>query len=99
MPTFFNSHGSRGPTRGLVGNLDTISNIEAIPTTRLSELWHEQSFWDGRASLRAGQLVVDTEFLFSHIFLSLTRAIGQPIRRSISRAAARLIRSRGRACD
>ena len=61
-------HGSRGPSRELVGNLNTISNIEAIPTTRLSELWLEQSFWNGKASFRAGQLVVDTEFLFSQYF-------------------------------
>ena len=61
-------HGSRGPSRELVGNLNTISNIEAIPTTRLSELWFEQSFWGGKASIRAGQLVVDTEFLFSQYF-------------------------------
>ncbi|HKG73538.1 MAG TPA: carbohydrate porin, partial [Aestuariivirgaceae bacterium] len=61
-------HGSRGPDRELINNLNTVSNIEAIPTTRLSEVWLEQSFWDGRASLRAGQLVVDTEFLFSQYF-------------------------------
>lgn len=61
-------HGSGGPGRELVGNLNTISNVEAIPTTRLSELWLEQSFWDGRASFRGGQLVVDTEFLFSQYF-------------------------------
>lgn len=61
-------HGSKGPGRELVGNLNTISNIEALPTIRLSEAWMEQSFWDGRASFRAGQLVVDTEFLFSQYF-------------------------------
>lgn len=64
----FQLHGSRGPTRELGGNVNTISNIEAIPTTRLSELWLEQSFWGGKAAFRAGQLVVDTEFLFSQYF-------------------------------
>jgi porin len=64
----FQLHGSSGPGRGLVGNLNTISNIEALATTRLSEMWLEQKFWDGKASLRAGQLVVDTEFLFSQYF-------------------------------
>lgn len=64
----FQLHGSTGPDRELVGNLNTISNIEALPTTRLSEIWLEQSFWDGKAFLRAGQLVVDTEFLFSRYF-------------------------------
>jgi porin len=60
--------GNGGPGRNLVGNLNTISNIEALPTTRLSELWLQQSFLGGLASLRAGQLVVDTEFLFSQYF-------------------------------
>jgi porin len=64
----FQLHGSSGPGRSLVGNLNTISNIEALATTRLSEIWLEQKFWDGKASLRAGQLVVDTEFLFSQYF-------------------------------
>jgi porin len=61
-------HGDSGPDRNLVGNLNTISNIEALPTTRLSELWLQQTFLGGMASLRAGQLVVDTEFMFSQYF-------------------------------
>jgi porin len=64
----FQIHGSSGPGRSLVGNLNTISNIEALPTTRLSEFWLEQRLFDGKANLRAGQLVVDTEFLFSQYF-------------------------------
>lgn len=64
----FQLHGSSGPGRNLTDNLNTISNIEAIPTTRLSELWLEQRFWNDKVSLRAGQLVVDTEFLFSQYF-------------------------------
>src|SRR5215213_717184 len=61
-------HGDSGPDRNLVGNLNTISNIEALPTTRLSELWLQQTFLGGMVSVRAGQLVVDTEFLFSQYF-------------------------------
>jgi len=64
----FQLHGSAGPNRLMVGGLNTVSNIEALPTTRLSELWLERQFFDGRASLRAGQLVVDTEFLVSQYF-------------------------------
>lgn len=64
----FQLHGDSGPGRNLVGNRNTISNIEALPTTRLSEAWFEQKFAGGRASLRAGQIVVDTEFLFSQYF-------------------------------
>lgn len=64
----FQLHGDSGPTRNLVGNLNTISNIEALPTTRLSEAWLEQSILGGKGSIRAGQIVVDTEFLFSQYF-------------------------------
>jgi porin len=64
----FQLHGSAGPNRLMIGGLNTVSNIEALPTTRLSEIWLEQQFLDGKASLRAGQLVVDTEFLVSQYF-------------------------------
>lgn len=64
----FQLHGDSGPGRNLVSNRNTISNIEALPTTRLSEAWFEQKFAGGKASLRAGQIVVDTEFLFSQYF-------------------------------
>lgn len=64
----FQLHGDSGPGRNLVGNRNTMSNIEALPTTRLSEAWLEQKFAGGKASLRAGQIVVDTEFLFSQYF-------------------------------
>ena len=38
-----------------------------MPTTRLSELWLEQSFAGGKASLKAGQLTADFEFFFSEL--------------------------------
>ncbi|MGE0257992.1 MAG: carbohydrate porin [Alphaproteobacteria bacterium] len=58
-------HG-RGPSRTLVGgNLMTVSNIEALPTTRLYRLYFEQSLFDDRASVRLGQIAADDEFLTS----------------------------------
>ncbi len=51
--------------RDYVGGLDTIAAIEAVPTVRLSELWLEQKFAGGAASVRVGQLAGDTEFFFS----------------------------------
>ncbi|BAT61817.1 porin B precursor [Variibacter gotjawalensis] len=51
----------------------TISNIEAAPSTRLSELWFEQKFFADRASFRFGQLAADAEFFFndsSKMFIS-----------------------------
>ena len=35
-----------GPSRNLVGNILTISNIEALPSTRLYEAWFEQKLHD-----------------------------------------------------
>lgn len=51
--------------RDYVGGINTIAAIEAVPTVRLSELWLEQKFSDGKASLRIGQLAADVEFFFS----------------------------------
>jgi porin len=57
-------HGN-GPSRHFVGNLLAVSDLEAIATVRLDEMWIEQKFLDGRAGLRVGQLVSDTEFYTS----------------------------------
>ena len=57
-------HG-RGPSRHLVGNIMTVSSIEALPATRLIELWLEQTLFDGTLAIRAGQLAGDSEFLVS----------------------------------
>ena len=60
----FQIHG-RGLSRYYLGNLMTVSGIEALPSTRLFELWLEQSFLAGKAALKAGQLAADSEFLTS----------------------------------
>nr|WP_210261029.1 carbohydrate porin [Enterovirga sp. DB1703] len=57
-------HG-RGLSRDHLGNLLAVSGIEALPSTRLYELWLEQRLFDGRLSVRAGQLAADTEFVVS----------------------------------
>lgn len=57
-------HGS-GLSRSYVGNLLPVSEIEALPSTRLYEAWFEQKLADGKLALRAGQLAADTEFLSS----------------------------------
>jgi len=57
-------HGS-GLTRSFLGNLMPVSNVEALPATRLYEAWLEQKVSDGKVALRAGQLGADTEFLTS----------------------------------
>lgn len=51
----------RGLTANYIDNLDTISSIEAMRTSRLTELWYEQHFDYWR--IRIGQQTVGTEFL------------------------------------
>ena len=62
--TVYQIQGS-GTSRSRVGNLMTISEIEALPASRLSELWLEQSLFDDRLFLRVGQLSADTEYMVS----------------------------------
>lgn len=54
-------HGENG-SANYVGDIGTFSNIEAYDTYRLYELWVEQDLFDGRFSLRAGQITLDSEF-------------------------------------
>ena len=61
----FQIHNTSGQRDHHFQSLITISNIEAVPSTRLSELWLEQKLFDDRFSIRAGQLAADVEFFFS----------------------------------
>jgi len=58
-------NGTGGIRRDTVPSLATLSNIEAVPATRLFELYLEQKFADDKASLRVGQFAADTEFFIS----------------------------------
>jgi porin len=51
-----------GLSRGSLLNYLDVSGIEALPTTRLYELWLEQK-WGTKLALRAGQLAADSEFM------------------------------------
>ncbi|MBS0643414.1 MAG: carbohydrate porin [Proteobacteria bacterium] len=57
-------HG-RGLSTNNIGNLNTISSIEATRATRLFELWYEQAIADGAYSVRIGQQAADQEFQIS----------------------------------
>lgn len=61
----FQIHNTGRIRRDYVGGINTIAAIEAVPSTRLSELWLERKFSNGTASVRVGQLVADSEFFFS----------------------------------
>src|SRR5262245_56883387 len=55
----------RGLSRNYIHNLATISEIEALPENRLYNAWFEQSFFNGRLSIKAGQQPADVEFFDS----------------------------------
>jgi porin len=55
----------RGLSRNAVGNLLAVSTTEALPSTRLLDLWFQQEFLDGQASFRVGQIAFDDEFYIS----------------------------------
>ena len=65
----------RGLTRNAIGNLFTVSSIEALPSTRLHDLWLQQEFLERQASIRIGQIALDDEFYisqYSAIFINET---------------------------
>jgi porin len=64
---FFQIHNTGRIRRDYVGGLNTIAAIEAVPSTRLSEIWLEQNFLNDKVNLRVGQLAADSEFFFSEL--------------------------------
>ena len=60
----FQIHG-RGLSTNDIGNLNAASGIEADRSTRLFELWYQQSFLGGRADIKLGQQSADLEFMTS----------------------------------
>ena len=63
----FEIHNTGGIRRDYIGSFNTVSNIEALATMRLSELWLEQKFANDTFSIRFGQLAADAEFFISDI--------------------------------
>ena len=69
----FQIHNTSGLRDGHFESLITISNIEAVASSRLSELWLEQKLFNDRFGIRFGQLAADTEFFisdYSGLFIS-----------------------------
>jgi porin len=60
----FQIHGTSISGENLL-SLVAASNIEAFPSTRLDELWFEQSLFAEELSVRIGQMAADTEFMFA----------------------------------
>lgn len=71
-------HG-RGPSQNLVGNLQTVSNLEATRSTKLYDLWLEQKLWDGRLNVRIGQEGANDELMLPELgSLFLNSSFGFP---------------------
>jgi porin len=65
----------RGLTQNYVGNILDVSSIEALPSTRLHDLWLQQQAFDRKVSLRIGQIGLDDEFYISQyaaVFINST---------------------------
>jgi porin len=74
----FQIHGD-GLSRSYIGNLMLVSGVEALPATRLYELWIEQKFSGGKVAVRVGQQASDVEFFdssYDDIFVN--SALGWP---------------------
>jgi len=57
--------------------LQSVSNIEADPATRLWELWYQQKLFDDKIDIKVGQQSIDQEFILSQnsgVFLNSSMA-------------------------
>ncbi len=62
-----------------LGVVQTLTGVEATRSTRLWELWFQQSFLDGQLDAKIGQQSLDTEFMTSgYSGLFLNGAMGWP---------------------
>ena len=83
----FQIHGG-GLSRGALLNYMDVSGIEALPSTRLYEIWFEQK-WGTKLALRAGQLAADTEFMtakYTDVFINAS--LGWPVGLSLNMPSA-----------
>jgi porin len=63
-----------------LSNLQTASGIEAQPTTRLWEIWYQQTMLDGKLDVKLGQQSIDQEFITSQgSALFLNTMMGWPM--------------------
>lgn len=75
------NHGAQ-PSVSLIGDLHTVSNIEAPDQFIVYEAWYEQQWLDGRLSLLAGLHDLNSEFYiteYGSLFLNSSFGIGPDI--------------------
>ncbi|TMJ57635.1 MAG: hypothetical protein E6G90_02570 [Alphaproteobacteria bacterium] len=86
----------RGLSRNAIGNLLAVSTIEALPSTRLHDLWLQQQLLDGKASFRLGQIFTSAN---TRPTSSIRRSAVRIFCRPICRAGGHAIRSRHQECE
>ncbi|HWN96634.1 MAG TPA: carbohydrate porin [Methylomirabilota bacterium] len=64
-------HGEKPFSERYVGDLNKVNLIDFENSFRLWELWYEQEFWDGRASLKFGQMAIDRDFIVPEYYNGL----------------------------
>ncbi|GCE80467.1 carbohydrate-selective porin B [Komagataeibacter diospyri] len=68
-----------------LNNFNPVSGFEADRSTRLFELWYQQSFLKGKLDVKIGQQDLDTEFLISdYASLYLNANFGWPMAPSVN---------------
>ncbi|MBV1831523.1 carbohydrate porin [Komagataeibacter sp. AV436] len=68
-----------------LANFNPVSGFEADRSTRLFELWYQQSFLQGKLDVKIGQQDLDTEFLISdYASLYLNANFGWPMAPSLN---------------
>ena len=66
-------------TDDIVGDAQTVSNIDAASAVRVLELWYEQRFWNDRFSVKTGLYDLNSEFDVIEaggLFLNSSHGIG-----------------------
>ena len=75
---FYQIHGT-GLSRYYVGNVLPVSYSEALPSTRLFEIFIQQKLLDGKIDVRLGQLAADSEFVASnYVNIFINGSFGWP---------------------
>jgi porin len=76
-------HG-RNLSQYYLGTLQTSSGIEALPTTRLWEIWYQHTFLNGAFDVKLGQQSVDQEFMTSsNSAIFVNTSMGWPLLPSV----------------
>jgi porin len=95
------NQGGKLLTEEIVGDSQTVSNIEAPPSTRLYEFWYEHSLFDGKLSFLMGVHDLNSEFavtehgaLFINSSFGISKDISSGARPSIFPLAAPAVRAK-----